>query len=158
LEKLATHQIDEIWDENLVVKEATLAGVIREIRVIFTRKDLKEMAFVKLEDITGSVDLVIFPKIYETVKNFLIEGKPLVVKGTVDKRENSVSVIVNSVLNLSESRETTKPANENTVTIEIPAHTSAKQLVNLKSLLAEIPGKNQVFNLSRQKRKTSNSF
>jgi len=68
-----------------------------------------------------------------------------VVKGTVDKRENSVSVIVNSVLNLSESRETTKPANENTVTIEIPAHTSAKQLVNLKSLLAEIPGKNQVF-------------
>jgi len=56
-----------------VVKEATLAGVIREIRVIFTRKDLKEMAFVKLEDITGSVDLVIFPKFTKPLRTFSLK-------------------------------------------------------------------------------------
>lgn len=142
VETLATHKIDEIWDENLELGEVTLAGVIREIRVIFTKKDLKEMAFVKIEDPTGMVDLVVFPKIYENIKNLLSEDKPLVVVGSIDRREDSVTVIVKSVITDLEDNEN-KNAGE--VMIEIPKGITKEQLLELKDFFLEIPGKHKVF-------------
>lgn len=141
-ETLATHKIDEIWDENLELGEVTLAGVIREIRVIFTKKDLKEMAFVKIEDPTGMVDLVVFPKIYENIKNLLSEGKPLVVVGSIDRREDSVTVIVKSVITDFEDSENN---NAGEVMIEIPKGITKEQLLELKDFFLEIPGKHKVF-------------
>ena len=33
------------------------------------------MAFVKAEDTTGVVDMVVFPRFIKTVKNLLVDGK-----------------------------------------------------------------------------------
>lgn len=136
---LATHKINEIWDENLDLKEATLAGVIREVRVIFTRKNLQEMAFVKIEDETGALDLVIFPKVYEYIKEEVQEGKVLVVEGVIDRREESVALIVRSVVKNEEN------TTSGEVSIEIPDGVEKKQLVKLREFFLNIPGKNKVF-------------
>jgi len=138
-EDLATHKIDEVWDENLDIKDVTLAGVIREVRVIFTKKDLQEMAFVKIEDETGTMDLVIFPKIYESIKSLLEEGKPLVVAGTVDRREDSIAVIVRSIVT------DTNKLDQGEVSIEIPEGVEERQLIKLKQFFLEIPGNKKVF-------------
>lgn len=48
-DSLATHRIDEVWDENLDIKEVTLAGVIREVRVVLTKKIYKKWLLSKLK-------------------------------------------------------------------------------------------------------------
>jgi DNA polymerase-3 subunit alpha len=139
-DSLATHRIDEVWDENLDIKEVTLAGVIREVRVVLTKKNLQEMAFVKIEDVTGSIDLVIFPKIYENIKNLVREGKPIVIVGNVDRREDTVYIIVRSVVSSLESDD-----GLGEVTIEIPEGIEERQLIKLKDFFLEIPGSKKVF-------------
>ncbi len=141
LDTLATHKVSEILDENFeMTEDVVLAGVIREIRIIITKKNLQEMAFVRLEDLTGTIELVIFPKVYESIKDMLKEGKPLVVSGKISHREDSVSVIVNSILS---SKEVNHSQSE--VLIDIPPEVDLERLKKLKAYFLTIPGDKSVF-------------
>ena len=46
-----------------------VAGMVNKIRPLITRKSNKEMAFVTLEDISGMIDLVVFPNSWEKFRN-----------------------------------------------------------------------------------------
>ncbi|NES75507.1 MULTISPECIES: OB-fold nucleic acid binding domain-containing protein [Okeania] len=52
------------------------------------------MAFLQVEDMTGQVDAVVFPKIYEEIKNLLIESSLLVLTGKVDKKDDENQLLV----------------------------------------------------------------
>ena len=68
-------------------------AMIQEIRQVTTRKgDL--MAILKLEDLTGSCDGVVFPKSYTKLSEHLIEETRLLVWGLVDRRDDNVQLIV----------------------------------------------------------------
>lgn len=43
--------------------EATIAGIITRVSQTYTKKDSKPMAFITVEDLTGSINVVVFPKI-----------------------------------------------------------------------------------------------
>jgi DNA polymerase-3 subunit alpha len=66
-----------------------LGAVISNIKEI-TTKSKKSMAFLVLEDMTGSIEAVCFPRFYNKYKDLLTEGIPLTFKGTVEvtKTEN----------------------------------------------------------------------
>ena len=66
-------------------KQLTFLGMIRRVRRITTKKG-DPMAFVTLEGPGGSVDGVVFPRIYERFKAKLIEDRILVVSGKLDNR------------------------------------------------------------------------
>tara|TARA_Y100001968_G_scaffold255698_1_gene241903 strand:+ start:1932 stop:5453 length:3522 start_codon:yes stop_codon:yes gene_type:complete len=68
-------------------------AMIQEIRQVTTRKgDL--MAIIKLEDLTGSCDAVVFPKFYTKLSEHLIEETRLLVWGSVDWRDDTVQLII----------------------------------------------------------------
>ncbi|MBX4189400.1 DNA polymerase III subunit alpha [Candidatus Parcubacteria bacterium] len=73
-----------------------IAGMITEIREINTKSG-DRMMFVRLEDLTGSVDTVVFPKIFEEFKSFLILDNCIAIKGKVSKRNGETSFIVEKV-------------------------------------------------------------
>jgi len=145
-DNLATHRISEILDETLEVTDVVLAGVIREVKVIITKKNLQEMAFVRLEDLTGTIELVVFPKVYESIKDNLTEGKPLVVSGKVSHKEDSVSVLVNSILS-SEGNN----YSQSEVLIDIPSGVDSERLKKLKNYFLKIPGDKSVLLFFRDK-------
>jgi len=60
-----------------------LLGVATAVKVINT-KDGKEMAFVTLEDLTGGIDVVLFPEAYAQYAGCLSGRNALVVTGRVD--------------------------------------------------------------------------
>ena len=55
-----------------------------------------QMAFLQIEDMTGKVDGVVFPKTYEEIKDLLRENALLVLTGKVDKREDESQLIVDT--------------------------------------------------------------
>lgn len=67
-----------------------VAGVVGAVKQIFTKKKNEPMAFVRLEDPTGSAETVVFPKTYAKVRFGLIEGSFVLLSGKVSIRKRAV--------------------------------------------------------------------
>lgn len=123
----------ELNPEEQKGKLVKIAVVLREVREITTKSGTK-MAFVKAEDATGSVDMVIFPKIYANSVNLLVDGKVCLVIGRVDERNDEVSFIVEKI----------DIANLNMHTVHIPAGTAKEKLIELKRFFEENSGEDEI--------------
>ncbi|MBX4206018.1 DNA polymerase III subunit alpha, partial [Candidatus Microgenomates bacterium] len=139
-EHMATHKIYELTqtdEEGIPVK---VAAVVSEVKVVITKKTAAEMAFVKVTDGTGSIDLVVFPILYQKTRNTWIENTPLLISGKLDRREDSTSILVDQI----ESKESIASNSQDTLFIKIPRKTTSEDLTNLKDLLLSNPGEQNV--------------
>ncbi|KKR26732.1 MAG: polymerase III, alpha subunit protein [Microgenomates group bacterium GW2011_GWC1_39_7b] len=136
LEFQSTHKIYEITPEEYYSDLVRIAAVVSGVRVITTKKSGAEMAFVKVDDGTGQIDLVVFPKIFKSTRDFWLEGKPLLVVGKVDFRDETPSILVENIETLSSLSE----KKQREVYIKIPASADANTLRRLKDLLTSSLG------------------
>ncbi|MGI6108857.1 MAG: DNA polymerase III subunit alpha [Eubacteriaceae bacterium] len=88
--------------------QVTVGGLVKSTRTQLTRnKDL--MAFARLEDVYGGIDLVVFPRYYEKFRRMLKEDTPAVVRGKICyDEEMNVSVCVERMQTLSDLTERMK--------------------------------------------------
>ncbi|HRH22779.1 MAG TPA: DNA polymerase III subunit alpha [Candidatus Paceibacterota bacterium] len=91
-EKEATGDIKEF--------PVTIAGIIEDVRPVMTKKN-EAMCFVKLADLTGSIDVVVFPKVLAQNRNSILVEKCLVIKGKVNERNGELSLIIDSLMPLA---------------------------------------------------------
>jgi len=136
IEDEATHKIYEISPHQTIDERVRIAGVISDVRIVVTKKSGQEMAFVRIEDDTGSLDLVVFPRIFERTKAYWVDHKPLLVSGRVDRRDDSPALIVEAI----EVKEKVKKADDKNLFITIPVNTDKRRLRQLKALLINQPG------------------
>jgi DNA polymerase-3 subunit alpha len=87
--------VSEIGPE-LDGQSVTVAGVIDAVRAIFTRKG-DPMAFAQIEDLSGVMELVIFPHKYGTLKDSLVGGQLSLIEGKVNVRDERLSLVVEGV-------------------------------------------------------------
>src|SRR5438552_735915 len=87
LAKLSDTQAVEVTSA-LQDTEVRVAGLVREVRRVVTRKG-QIMAYATLEDLTGSVDVVVFPRQFEQYRLLFEPDKVVVVQGKVDARAGS---------------------------------------------------------------------
>ncbi|HET8751472.1 MAG TPA: DNA polymerase III subunit alpha, partial [Gaiellaceae bacterium] len=74
--------------------ETVLAGgMVAGVRTTTTKKG-EPMAFVQLEDVTGSVEVVVFNSTYAAARELLVEDLVLVVKGRVDHKQQGETKLV----------------------------------------------------------------
>ena len=74
----------------------TVAGVLSSIRVITTRKG-DPMAFAQLEDLSGSMEAVFFPRTYEAARAQLNDGDLVLIKGKPNERNEALNLIVDEI-------------------------------------------------------------
>ena len=67
-------------------KRVTLAGLVTGKKIKITKSNT-QMAFVKFEDITGTMEVVVFPKILQKCDAFLDGDLPVVISGRLDSAE-----------------------------------------------------------------------
>ncbi|HEY0829655.1 MAG TPA: DNA polymerase III subunit alpha [Candidatus Dormibacteraeota bacterium] len=84
LAKLSDTQAVEVTSA-LQDTEVRVAGLVREVRRVVTRKG-QIMAYATVEDLTGSVDVVLFPRVFEQTRLLFEPDKVVVVQGKVDAR------------------------------------------------------------------------
>jgi DNA polymerase III subunit alpha len=87
LAKLSDTQAVEVTSA-LQDTEVRVAGLVREVRRVVTRKG-QIMAYASLEDLTGTVDIVLFPRVFEETRLLFEPDKVVVVAGKVDARAGS---------------------------------------------------------------------
>ena len=74
----------------------TLVGIVTHIRSHTTVKG-NAMAFVTIEDLQGYADLVVFPRSWEVVKDWLEPDQLVTVSGKVDAEGMSAKIIANTI-------------------------------------------------------------
>lgn len=82
-------------------KEIRIGGMVRSLKEINTKKG-ERMAFVTLEDIQGTVEVVIFSDLYKEISALLKSDEPIFISGTLGNDEDKVRVIASKVRPLSE--------------------------------------------------------
>lgn len=70
-----------------------IGGFIADKNIKFTKNNA-QMAFVRIEDMTGSVELIVFPRTYENLGKYLIEDKVIIAEGRVSISEGDVPKII----------------------------------------------------------------
>ena len=96
LRKLHVYPIGDITDEN-IGRKMMIAGLVVEIKKIFTKAGNNEMAFVKIQDLTGIIECIVFPKTYALSSSIWIPDAIVEIAGRVDKKDDRMTFIVDTV-------------------------------------------------------------
>ena len=76
----------------------TLCGIITHITIKQTRANKAIMAFVTLEDLYGTVEIVLFPKVFSQYESLVVNGEVIAVSGTLSvEDEKDAKILVNTV-------------------------------------------------------------
>jgi DNA polymerase-3 subunit alpha len=70
----------------------TVGGIVGSLRQTTTKKG-EPMVFLRLDDVTGSVEAIVFNSVYNSTKELLEADRVLVVKGRVDHKEGETKLI-----------------------------------------------------------------
>ncbi len=111
-----------------------IAASVAKFKVIRTKKNNAKMAFITLEDETGRIEAVTFPKTFEEIEPILAENKAFYIEGKLNERDGAISILVDTV---SEKAPDNTPKFDFTVTV--PKGASQTQLMELNSLLKRNP-------------------
>ncbi len=88
-------------------KKVTIGGLVSTVRTIITKSGSK-MAFVKIEDKTNELEVVVFPNLFEQVGAKLVQDAVIRVTGKVNARDrdgnlrSEVSIIADEVIEVSD--------------------------------------------------------
>ncbi|MDK2814351.1 MAG: polymerase subunit alpha [Thermoanaerobacter sp.] len=84
-------------------QEVVIAGVIATKKIKFTKNN-NMMAFVTIEDLYGTVEVIVFPTVYEKYSSIIKEDNPVVVRGKVSlKEEEEPKILCDEIKLLSQA-------------------------------------------------------
>ncbi|ACM21636.1 DNA polymerase III, alpha subunit [Geotalea daltonii FRC-32] len=115
--------------------EVKICGIVVAKKEFITKKG-DRMAFVTLEDLHGTVEVVVLAKVYSRVAECLAGDDPILVSGTVEVGEKNIKVIASDVVLLREltERETRR------VHVTVQSGIAREQLESLKGIIKRYPG------------------
>ena len=136
--KFTTTKISEldIWTGD---KEVKLGGIISSIRKTLTKVRREEMCFIKLQDETGSIEVLVFPKVYASCKQYLLPDQIIIVWGKLEINEETPIIIAERILSL-ESAVKADEIEEETLEVSLPKDTDRILLSKIYQILKENPG------------------
>lgn len=149
LEKYSDCQISEVRklrDKSII----NIAGVVSRIKKITTKKG-EIMIFLTLEDMSNSIEVIVFPSIIKKFQEFLKEDMIIGIKGRLDIKEDQAKLIASEIEEIR--TETVKSKYENNslkrvpknIVIELDLNSIDDQFLHrLRRLLLSNPGPSNV--------------
>ena len=83
-------------------KNVRMAGIITNKSETMTKKSTL-MAFCSLEDMSGSIEMIIFPNIYKDVKNIIENDTLVMVNGNLQSSDDELKLIVSNIKEIDEN-------------------------------------------------------
>ncbi len=122
-------------------KNLSLVGIVLSVQEKNIKKTGKKMAILNIEDLTGTIEAVVYSEPYEKYKDLLKRDEPLYFKGVVSKEDNKSKIIVNVVMTMDmswakEIRSVKIIANKKSINQQV--------LKDLKSLISTYKGVSNV--------------
>lgn len=120
-------------------EEIRLVGMISAIKLTFTRKSNERMAIIRLEDMNGEVEAVVFPSAYQELAHYITPGKVVFLTAKVSIRDDARSLVVNNMKHINEVYNAIK-----TIRLDM-RKVNESNFNSLKRKLSSFPGKVPVY-------------
>jgi DNA polymerase III subunit alpha len=125
-----------------------IAGAVVQIEKKFTRREGKPFAVIWLEDLTGTLEVVLWNEVYNEVAADIALGRVAVLKGTIDKRDDSVRATAEKLILLTPEKANGAMARGQNASGDVLLHFSAganrDELRQVREILASSPGPRRV--------------
>ncbi len=130
----------------------TMGGIITGIRRK-TTKSGNMMAYLTLEDLEGTVDIIVFPKTYEECKEAIKEENVVIIEGHLDAMEANVKLLAESVTSIKAYRlkrnhkevQVRRDSDHYSLHLEADLdQLDIQKLKGLKKIFKKYPGKNHI--------------
>jgi DNA polymerase-3 subunit alpha len=131
--------------------EVRVGGVIKAVRPIVTKTG-KPMAFVQLEDLTATIEVIVFTRLFEERRELLLSDNIVIVRGKVDARSAAgddeergevAKIIADEILAFDDAGHESWVRNQ-VVHLDVPAEATAAQMAALQDILAGCAGPDRV--------------
>jgi DNA polymerase-3 subunit alpha len=117
----------------------TIGGIVSSLRHMTTKRG-DAMVFLRVEDVTGAVETVVFNTIYEKARELCTTDRILIVKGRIDRKEGETKLValeLSAFESVPEKRE---------VRLKIDATKAAAGTIQeLRRLIEDFPGESPVY-------------
>ncbi|MDX6452607.1 MAG: polymerase subunit alpha [Gaiellaceae bacterium] len=117
----------------------TIGGIVSSLRHMTTKRG-DAMVFLRMEDVTGGVETVVFNTIYEKARELCTTDRILIVKGRIDRKEGETKIValeLSAFESVPEKRE---------VRLKIDATKAAAGTIQeLRRLIEDFPGESPVY-------------
>ncbi len=140
--RLLTYEQDE--DGNKTYTDVTegehvvMAGIISEFKKLSTKSG-STMGFLKIEDLYGSIEAVVFPKIYDKFRALIGEEEVVKISGKLQIKEGEVQIIADAIEKLEVVTETKEV--ESDINLGVIIEDSSQDTVNkVLDVLTDYPG------------------
>jgi DNA polymerase III subunit alpha len=135
------------------VGNPTLGGIITRVQKILTKKG-EQMAFVDLEDMSGVIEVIVFPNLFSKHKDLVVEGKILLITGKLSDKDGEPKFLADELQEFGQQNLPTEPSS---ITIKIPEAATDELFASLKQLFESAPGEMMV-NLMIKEQKVKTPF
>jgi DNA polymerase-3 subunit alpha len=113
-----------------------IGGLVQNTKIINTKKG-DQMAFVTIEDMHGSVEIIVFSRVFVEVRDLLVEDHPVLVQGQIQKDEQSVKILADEIIPMEKAEEIWSASVH--FNLEI-SRTDRETLTSLHAILKRHPG------------------
>jgi len=128
---IETSQISEEMDRSII----TVGGIVTRLNKRFNKNGEPWATFI-LEDFSGNIEVLVFPKKYEVYRELLSDSAIVLAKGRVDLRDNSRRLLADEIRPLPKTGEKPKA-----LRLSIEASKFTEELSKLiKETLMDYPG------------------
>ena len=79
-----------------------LGGIIEEVRVVKSRKG-EPLHFLRIEDYTGSMEVIVFADVYASFERYLFKGGLALVRGRIARELDQVRLVAEEIMFLAEA-------------------------------------------------------
>jgi DNA polymerase-3 subunit alpha len=111
-QKIMDQMDDEDHGMSLDGRQVAMGGILTEVKGKATKKGAY-MGFITLEDLTGSIEGLIFPKVFERIQGTIAEDDVVVVTGKISIREEeSPKILVDAITPLEQWKPEQKARDE----------------------------------------------
>ena len=95
--------IDEETEQTVVVDNRlyTLGGLIETVTNKITKRG-ENMAFITVEDMYGTVEVVVFPKVYEKYRKFIEKNEAVIIKGRAQVSDRDSKLIASDIYSIDD--------------------------------------------------------
>ena len=118
-----------------------IGGITAHKKEINSKKG-DRMAFIQMEDLTGSIEVVVFPKIFAENRALLESEDPILISGKLNRNESSLAVVADEIVPLSRAAE--KMQKELALKVDLDK-AGPETLSSLKNLLTRHQGQAPVY-------------
>ncbi len=127
-----------------------IAGAIVQVEKKFTRREGKPFAVLWIEDLTDTLEVVVWNEVYLRVSDALAAGRVVEIKGTMDKREEVLRATALGIRSLplgktnGASERSGDSSEQPTVLLQFSTATTGDELRQVREILVSSPGRRPV--------------